>query len=169
MRYTSSARFLGLPLFEFVLAEPGGSRQFKPVAKAWVAVGDIALSPLLAIGGLAFGSVAIGGLAMGGFALGGAAIGVLSLGGFSAGGWAVGGMALGIKSALGGFAASPGFALGGAAYGPQANSPAAREFFAHAPVWLVPSGRFFLLFLPFTLLPWLANRRDSSAHLTKPT
>jgi hypothetical protein len=158
MRYTSRATFLGLPLFELAAADVTSHAHWKGPARAWVAIGDIAVSPFLAIGGLAFGSVALGGLSIGGLALGGAAFGVLSLGGFSVGGWAVGGLALGLAAAKGGLAASLGYAQGGAAFGPQANTREAVAYFARAPFWLVPPGRIFLLFLPLALLPWLVPR-----------
>ncbi len=53
MRVTSKATFLGLPLFELALGEPGLGPHLKGPARAWIAVGDIALSPFLAIGGAA--------------------------------------------------------------------------------------------------------------------
>jgi hypothetical protein len=157
MRITSDASFLGLPLFELALGETGRGLNLKGPARAWIAVGDLAISPFLAVGGLAVGTLAFGGLAIGGLALGGGAIGVLSLGGCSIGGWALGGLALGLQAAKGGLAASFGYALGGAAFGPHANTREAVEYFAKAPLWLVPSDRFFTLFLPFSLLPVLAN------------
>jgi hypothetical protein len=168
MRITSTASFLGLPLFELALGETGQGPHLKGPAHAWIAVGDIAISPLLAVGGLAIGSLAFGGLAVGGLALGGCAVGVLSLGGCSIGGWAMGGLALGLQAAKGGLAASYGYALGGAAYGPQANTREAVAYFAKAPIWLVPPGRFFMLFLPLFLLPLLANRPRPEERSTTP-
>lgn len=168
MRYTSSVQFLGLPLVEVAVADVGPSPHRKGPARAWIALGDIAISPFLAIGGVAFGSIAFGGLALGGLTLGGAAIGVLSLGGFAAGGWALGGLALGLVAAKGGLAASFGYALGGAAFGPQANTKQAVDYFARAPLWLVPPGRGFLLFLPLVLLPALARRGPGPGRDTTP-
>ncbi|WP_243321084.1 hypothetical protein [Geothrix sp. SG200] len=159
MRITSKTVFLGLPVFEFAVAEVGASPHLKGPACAWVAIGDLALSPFLAIGGLAFGTVSFGGLALGGLAIGGCAIGGLALGGCSIGVWAMGGLALGLQAAKGGLAASPGYALGGAAFGPQANTREAAAWFARAPFWMVPPGRIFLLFLPLALLPVLVRPR----------
>ncbi|WP_257304232.1 hypothetical protein [Geothrix campi] len=159
MRLTSKTVFLGLPVFELAVAEVGASPHLKGPARAWIAIGDIALSPFLAIGGLAFGTVSFGGLALGGLAIGGCAIGGLALGGCSIGVWAAGGLALGLQAAKGGLAASPGYALGGAAFGPRANTREAAAWFAAAPFWMVPSGRLFLLLLPLALLPVLAQPR----------
>jgi hypothetical protein len=158
MRITSDASFLGLPLFELALGETGPGPDLKGPARAWIAVGDLAISPFLAVGGLAIGGLALGGCAIGG----------LSLGGCSIGAWAVGGLALGLQAAKGGLAASFGYAIGGAAYGPHANTREAVAWFARAPLWLVPPERFFTLFLPFVLLPVLAKRRPSQDRGTTP-
>jgi hypothetical protein len=168
MRITSTASFLGLPLFELALGETGLGPNLKGPARAWIAVGDLAISPFLAVGGLAFGTVSFGGLALGGLALGGGACGVLGLGGCAIGAWAMGGLALGLQAAKGGFAASFGHALGGAAFGPHANTREAVDYFAKAPLWLVPPDRLFTLFLPFSLLPVLASRRRPDDRNTTP-
>jgi hypothetical protein len=167
MRFTSGTTLFGLPLFELAVAEMGTSPHLKGPARAWIAVGDIALSPFIAVGGLAFGTLSFGGLSLGGLAIGGLALGGLTLGGCSIGVWALGGLALGLQAAKGGLAASFGYALGGAAFGPQANTREAMAWFARAPLWLVPPGRLFTLCLPLLLLPVLANRpRPTTRSIT---
>ncbi len=168
MRITSPGSFLGLPLFELALGEAGPEPPLRSPARAWVAVGDIAIGPGLSIGGVAVGTLAFGGCAVGGVALGGCALGVLSLGGCSIGGWAMGGLALGLEAAKGGLAASFGFALGGIALGPHANTREAIAYFAKAPLWLVPPERWFAVFLPLTLLPLLASRRPPGGRSITP-
>ena len=80
-RYESPWRILGLPLLAFASGglDTGGFRS--RWARGWIAIGDGAISPLLAIGGLAIAPIAIGG----------ATVGIVSL---SFLGVAVGGLAL---------------------------------------------------------------------------
>lgn len=114
-RYRSQATLLGWPLVEIARGprEDLGERFGK--ARAWIAIGDVAIGGV-AIGGSAFGGVAIGGFALGGASMGGMAIGALiASGGGAIGGWAVGGGAAGGVASGGGaigYIASGGGAVG---------------------------------------------------------
>ncbi len=137
MRYTSELTVFGLPLLDVAVGEiePDASH----VARGWIAVGDIALGPILAVGGAAVGGVAIGGLAVGVIPLGGLAAGGLALGGAAVGVFSLGGAAVGLKAAMGGFAVSSGYALGGFAIAPHANDAAAAAFFSEGKI--LPAAR----------------------------
>ncbi len=127
--YRSSATFLGLPLIDICVSDPGSSSSGSATpsgrrACGWIAIGDRADGILLAIGGVARGFIAMGGVAIGcvscgGLAIGlcafgGAAIGVLAIGGLGIGGLAFGGFAFG-DQACGGVAMAWDVAFGGAA------------------------------------------------------
>lgn len=136
--HRSREEFLGLPLVHVSVGSPADGR--RRVARGWLAFGDVAVSPLLAVGGVAVGGVALGGLAIGVFPIGGLALGLVAFGGAAIGGLALGGVALGYVAAgglalawwaaYGGRAAAHHFALGGHATAPHANDAAARALFA---------------------------------------
>ncbi|HBZ68807.1 MAG TPA: hypothetical protein DEP35_03270 [Deltaproteobacteria bacterium] len=95
----------GWPLFAVAVGrDPVTGRTFG-VARAWVAVGDVAVGAV-AVGGLAVGAIAVGGVSVGAVGLGGVAIGLAAVGGLAAGPLALGGLALGIQ-AMGGIAIGP--------------------------------------------------------------
>src|SRR4029434_6037859 len=81
--FESSLRFLGLPLFAMAW---GGSESdsYRPrTVYGWLAVGDIAVSPFLAFGGVAVAPIAIGAITVGVLSLSvfwGVAFGVLAVG-----------------------------------------------------------------------------------------
>lgn len=150
--WTSSARFLGLPLVDVQLSAANyaytGKGTSRKIARGWIAIGDSAHGILLgiggiargivALGGLSFGLISFGGLAVGLFSLGGGAIGAVAIGGAAIGWDAVGGGAAGWHSAAGGaavawhVAAGGGalahdFAVGGGVYAAEVNTPLARE------------------------------------------
>jgi hypothetical protein len=127
--YTSSIRIFGLPLFEYRGGEIVDGFYCRGVARAWVAVGDVAFGVLFAAGGVAMGGVAVGGLSIGLLPIGGLALGAFALGGCAGGVWAVGGAAFGLQAALGGLAVAGQYAEGGLAIAPHANNQAASEFF----------------------------------------
>ncbi len=137
--HRSRAEFLGLPLVHVSVGSP--ARVGRRVALGWLALGDVAVSPFLAVGGVAMGGVALGGLAVGVFPIGGLAVGLVAFGGAAIGGLAFGGVALGYVAsgglalawwaAYGGRAAAHHFALGGHATAPHANDAAARALFAN--------------------------------------
>ena len=138
--YQSRAHFLGLPLVRIDHSGMDEQGNWPAPVRAWIAVGHRAQGVLLAMGGFAVGGVAIGGLSIGIVSISGVALGVFAVGGVAAGSWAVGGFALGIhavgglalgwKGALGGLAVAHEFAEGGKAIAAEANTPAAKEFFA---------------------------------------
>ncbi len=128
-RYSSKTSLLGLPLVDIAIGPPPGETAFRRgVARGWIAIGDIAFGPVLAIGGIAAGGLAIGGLGLGLLTLGGLAVGLYTLGGLSVGFWAVGGLALGWFGAVGGGAISHAHAVGGMAIAPHANDAVARAY-----------------------------------------
>ncbi len=111
--YRSSATFLGLPLIDICVSDPGSSSSESPTpprrhARGWIAIGDRADGVLLAIGGVARGFIAMGGIAIGCVSSGGLAIGLCSFGGLAIGAVAFGGLGIG------------GLAFGGGAIGWQA-------------------------------------------------
>ncbi|HEU4617407.1 MAG TPA: hypothetical protein VFV10_05165 [Gammaproteobacteria bacterium] len=138
MRYRSRVTLLGLPLVEVALgpasADPRGPRA-PGVAKAWIAIGDVAFGAVFAAGGVAIGAVGVGGVSVGLLAFAGLAAGLWALGGLAVGVLAFGGAAVGYSAALGGLALARDYALGGFAAAAHANDAAARAFFA--------TGRFF--------------------------
>jgi hypothetical protein len=135
MLYTSSARFLGLPLVEIMFGGSGGRR----FARAWIAVGDVALGPLFAFGAFALAPVAVGGIAVGLLPIAGIAFGAFAVGGAAIGVWSVGGIAVAVHAALGGLAVAARFASGGVAIAVHANDGAANAFFAAGPFAIVRS------------------------------
>ena len=168
MRYTSEARLLGLPILEVCVGPDvagtgaGGSAG---IARAWIAIGDVAFGVLAAIGGLSMGCISIGGASMGVLAFGGFALGGLSLGGGAMGAvLAVGGAAFSLYAAIGGLGVSGLYAIGGQAMAPHANDAAARAFM-HLPgiherlLAAVESTPLFHLCWLFVLLPLLIGRR----------
>ena len=74
------------------------------VVCGWIAVGDVAVSPLIACGGLAVAPIAMGAISVGIFSLSflwGVAFGVFALGSLAFGWWAIGCAAAGVKCAVG--------------------------------------------------------------------
>lgn len=130
MRYTSEVRLFGIPVIEVRLADI--TTPWHP-ARAWIAIGDVAVGYLFAAGGVATGGIAIGGFATGIVPLGGLSVGVFALGGGAIGIWSVGGAAFAWQAALGGLAVAVNYALGGAAYAKHANDSAASLYFASSP------------------------------------
>jgi len=128
-RFESRARLLGLPLFAFAWNLPAQRTWRERAAIGWIAVGDLAVSPLLAFGGTALAPVALGGVTVGVLSLSvfcGLALGVFALGGLAFGVWALGFVAAGWQAAVGFAAVAQGYALGfvasGALTGPTAQA-----------------------------------------------
>ena len=128
-RRESAIRLLGLPLYCFSSMGLEVGPQKSRAARGWIAVGDIAISPVVAIGGIAIAPVAIGGLTVGAISIGGAALGLLALGSLAAGWWAFGPVAVGWKAAAGGVAIARDYAVGGLVRAAEANTAAAAEWF----------------------------------------
>lgn len=166
MEYRSKMELMGIPLVHVRFRGPGDSRHRPPAAKGWIAVGDIAMGVILAIGGAAVGTIAIGGAAAGVLSLGGGAFGFMALGGCSMGWWALGGLAIGAEAAIGGLALAGKVALGGLAIAghsavggqaiaPQTGGEAVRAYFENHPFFhwgaaLIRHSRWLLL-LPILL------------------
>lgn len=152
MDYQTSARFLGLPLIHVTTGRVVDGTYHRGIAKAWVAVGDIAFGVLFAAGGLAVGGVSVGGLSIGVLSFAGLAIGLAAVGGLAIGVLAVGGAAVAWSAALGGLAVARDVASGGSALATHANDPAATAYFATHPFFRLASWglrySFVLVFLP---------------------
>jgi hypothetical protein len=128
--FESKRRLLGLPLFAIVWGGSNAARDRSRMVCAWVAVGDIAISPFLAVGGIALGPVAIGAITVGVLSLSvfwGVAVGVLAVGSLAFGWWALGCAAAGVKCAVGFAALARDYAVGIAASAAQAG-PSAKEW-----------------------------------------
>jgi hypothetical protein len=132
LMYESKPRFLGLPLVAVGCggSDAGSFRTRKAIG--WIAIGDVAISPLVAFGGFAFAPFAFGGATAGifSFSLWGAALGVLAFGSVAVGWWAYGLAALGWQAAAGVAAAANEYALGVIARAADANTAVAKQWFA---------------------------------------
>jgi RNA polymerase sigma factor (sigma-70 family) len=134
--FESKRRFLGLPLFAIAWGGTSSDRYRPRTVCGWLAVGDIAISPFVAIGGFAFGPVALGAVTVGVLSLSvfwGVAIGVFALGSLALGWWALGCAAAGVKCAAGFAAVARDYAVGIATKASETGS-AAKEWLTHQ--WL---------------------------------
>lgn len=128
----SATRLLGLPLFAMAW---GGHRSVERkgrVVRAWIAVGDTAISPFIAFGGLAVAPIAVGAVTVGVLSLSvfwGFAVGVFSLGSVAFGWWAVGCVAGGVRAAAGFAAVARDYALGPATRAAEGGTAAAKAWF----------------------------------------
>jgi RNA polymerase sigma factor (sigma-70 family) len=135
--FESKWRFLGLPLLAMAWGG-NNSDQYRPRAVcAWLAIGDIAVSPLLAFGGVAVAPVAVGAITIGVLSLSvfwGIAVGVLAVGSVAFGWWTLGCVAAGWKCAIGFAAVARDYAMGSIASAAKTGAAArewlAREWFA---------------------------------------
>lgn len=130
--FESRLRLLGLPVF--AMAWGGFSSDEYKARKvcAWIAVGDVAVSPLLAFGGFAVAPIAVGAITMGVLSLSvfwGVAFGVFALGSLAFGWWAIGCAAAGVKCAVGFAAVARDYALGMVASANEAGTTVAKEWF----------------------------------------
>jgi RNA polymerase sigma factor (sigma-70 family) len=151
-RYESSKRFLGLPLYSIAPPSLDAGASRPRTARGWIAVGDMAISPLIAIGGVAVAPLAIGGVTVGliSLSIGGIAVGALALGSLAAGWVAMGILGVGWKGAAGVIAIAHDYALGPTARALEANSPVARDWFASQ--WFTVGAQLFFLSLPLVIL-----------------
>jgi hypothetical protein len=129
--FESRWRFLGLPLF--AMAWGGNSSdQYRPrKVCAWIAIGDIAISPFLAFGSLAVAPVAVGAITVGVLSLSvfwGVAFGVFALGSLAFGWWALGFAAAGVKCAVGLAAVARDYAVGLVTHAGEAGTTVAKEW-----------------------------------------
>jgi RNA polymerase sigma factor (sigma-70 family) len=167
VNYESRWRFLGLPLAAFASGGLDAGSHRSRTARAWIAGGDLAISPLLAFGGVAIAPIALGGVSIGLISVGGCAFGGLALGGIAAGGCAFGPGALGWTAAAGGLAVARDYAVGGIVRAAEANTEVAKAWFGSQ--WFIePVGFFFqhafwviLLsaVIPLGLVVWRAWKR----------
>ncbi len=152
-RYESRWRFLGLPVFAFASGGLDTGAFKSRWARGWIAVGDLAISPLLAIGGFAMAPIAIGGATVGLVSLSflGVAVGVLALGSLAAGWWAIGFVAVAWKGAAGLIAIAHDFAVGQTVRAAEANTLLAVEWFRSQ--WFVaPSAIFLAVIVPVVIV-----------------
>lgn len=125
--FESETRLLGLPLFAMAWDGNRSDRYRARTVSAWIAVGDIAVSPFLAFGGVAIAPVAVGAVCVGVVSLSvvwGVALGVFALGTLAFGWWAIGCAAAGVKCAVGFAAIARDYAVGIAASATQVGSVA---------------------------------------------
>lgn len=129
--YMSKARFLGLPLVAISHLGTDLESAEKRRAVGWIAIGDTAISPFFAFGGLAVAPIAMGGITLGlvSLSLWGIGIGALAFGSIAAGWWAFGLAAIGWEAAAGGAVVAREYALGALASAAQVNNPAVVEWF----------------------------------------
>ena len=152
-RYESSARFLGLPWLSVTIGSLDAGSHRSHTARGWIAIGDVAISPLFGFGGIAIAPVAMGGLTVGllSLSLWGAAVGVLAFGSLAVGWCAFGIAAAGWQAAFGGGAAlARDYAIGGWAQAAEANTFAAKQWFAEQ--WFSPVIGFFASLSPLIIL-----------------
>jgi len=151
-RYESARRFLGLPLYSIALPSLEVVAPRTRPARGWIAIGDVAISPLFAAGGLAIAPVAIGGVTAGviSSSLGGIALGGFAIGSLAAGWVAAGFVALGWQGAAGVVAIAHAYAIGPSALALEVNTAAAREWFASQ--WFTSAGLVFMASLPLLVL-----------------
>jgi RNA polymerase sigma factor (sigma-70 family) len=133
-QHESRVRLLGLPLYAVSMSslDAGAGTHRTRTVYAWIAVGDVAISPLLAFGGIAIAPVALGGVTIGGLSLSlfGCAAGLLAFGSLAAGWWALGVVAVAWRGAAGAVAIAHDYAIGAIVRAAEANSEAARAWFA---------------------------------------
>lgn len=115
-RFESKARLLGLPLFAMGWGDSDSveARRGRAVI-AWIALGDVAMSPFVAFGGMAVAPIAMGAISVGVFSVSvfwGIAVGVVAIGSLACGWWALGFASVGWKCAVGCAALAREYAVG---------------------------------------------------------
>lgn len=134
MGYKSKRTIWGVPLVHISEGHFEDGRYVRETAFGWIAIGDIAVGLVFAVGGFACGGIAVGGLSFGLLGVGGCAFGLLALAGLAFGVLALGGLSIGFHSAVGGLAIAKNFAIGGAVIAEHGNDRLAFEFF-HERLW----------------------------------
>lgn len=134
--YRSRLAPLGLPLVHVRVGDR--FEVLKGPVKAWIAVGNVAIGGLFALGGIVVAPLSIGFCALGLVPFGAIAIGLIALGASAAGVWAFGAVAVGWQAfgewaigwnaAAGGVALAHDFALGRIARAAQVNRDIVWEF-----------------------------------------
>jgi RNA polymerase sigma factor (sigma-70 family) len=150
--YESKLRFLGLPVIAvgFGGADPGSIAPRKAVG--WVAAGDIAISPFLAVGCYAIAPLAIGMFTIGilSLSLWGVGVGVVACGSAAVGWWAYGLGAIGYEAAAGGAVLAKDYAVGFIARAAEANTPVAKAWFTSQ--WHLPLVEIFVYAVHFLIV-----------------
>lgn len=129
--FESKTRLLGFPLFAMAW---GGQRSVAHPARstcAWIAVGDVAISPFVAVGGVAIAPIAMGAISIGILSLSvfwGVAVGVFALGSLAFGWWAIGCAAAAVKCAIGIAAVARDYAVGLVTSAREAGTGAAKDW-----------------------------------------
>jgi len=165
----SKTKLLGLPLFAMAWGGTGSDAYRPRKVFGWLAIGDIAISPFLAFGGVAFAPIAVGAITIGVLSLSvfwGVAVGVFALGSLAFGWWAVGCVAAGVKCAVGFAAVARDYALGSAASASEAGTDIAKTWFktqwwpdfveliVHQAHWWILGGFLFVLTVRWWLGRW---------------
>ncbi len=130
--FVSDARFLGLPLVAMAWGGYESDQRQARTACGWLALGDVAFSPFLALGGVAVAPIALGGITVGVLSLSifwGVAAGVVAVGSLAFGWWSFGCAAGAVKCAVGLAAVARDYAIGLAATAATTGA-AAREWLA---------------------------------------
>jgi len=145
VRFVSRGRFLGMRWWDLGVGglDAGSYRPHRAVA--WIAAGDVAVSPLFAFGGIAVAPVALGGVTVGvlSLSLWGLAAGVLAVGSVALGWWAFGIAAVAWRGAWGGgVAVARDYGLGGWVSAAEANTPPAQDWFQS--LWFGDAVAFYL-------------------------
>jgi RNA polymerase sigma factor (sigma-70 family) len=173
--FESKIRLLGLPLFAIAWGDQSGYRPRKVCA--WIAVGDIAVSPFLAFGGFAFAPVAVGAVTVGVLSLSvswGVAVGVLAVGSLAFGWWALGCAAAGVKCAVGFAAVARDYAVGIAASATEANTQIAKDWIrsqwsADFAELMVRHSHWWVLGMVIAALVLNIWRKRHSGHVVEPS
>lgn len=128
--FESEVGFLGLPLFAMTWGGQSADQYKARTVCAWIAIGDIAVSPFLAFGGLAIAPIAIGGITAGivSLSLWGVAFGAFALGSLAFGWWALGFASVGVKCAVGIAAVARDYAVGITTSATEAGTAVAKEW-----------------------------------------
>ena len=168
-RYVESkTRLLGLPLFAMAWGGADSDRYRAKAVLGWIAIGDVAVSPFLAFGGVAVAPIAMGAICVGVLSLSvfwGVAFGVLAAGSLAFGWWSVGCAAVGWKCAVGFAAVAREYALGFAASA-NATGAAAKdwlrsEWFSDFGAVIIQQAHWWLLLclqIAVVLGRWVKNR-----------
>jgi hypothetical protein len=128
VRYVTSTKLLGWPLFSIALGPDDAKDEGRGYARGIIAIGDVATG-FIAIGGIAGGAISVGGISLGALSVGGVSLGGAVLGGVAIGGIAFGGVAVGHY-------AKGGAVVGTYADGPRRHDPEAVRLFNS----LIPGG-----------------------------
>ena len=164
LHWQSKRTFFGLP---WICVRMGGKAtpRIAVAARGWIAIGDIAVSPLLAMGGIAIAPCALGGITVGIASLSfwGIALGILAFGSVAVGWVAIGFASLGWHAAIGCTAVARDYAWGPQASAAEANTQAAIQHLTQHPLYpcvalLVAFVHFAALLIVLASIVWVCGR-----------